>query len=193
MTLDGNHLRIPNATVFKAIILNYTRNPERRFDFELGVDADDDPITAIDTGVNAMKALDFVLKEPPPIGFIRVVGDSNIVIFFAAWIDQRNTDFAKSRSLAVAAAKAALENAGFALPEPIYRLRFDANAPPALTALANEGATEAAPTEKPKARAVSAVSEAQNVAPDKHLEEKVVEERLEDPTNDLLSHNAPVE
>src|SRR3546814_6600583 len=30
MTLEGNHLRIPNSTVFKAVILNYTRNPERR-------------------------------------------------------------------------------------------------------------------------------------------------------------------
>src|SRR3546814_8338036 len=37
MTLEGNHLRIPNSTVFKAVILNYTRNPERRFDFELGI------------------------------------------------------------------------------------------------------------------------------------------------------------
>src|SRR3546814_11904518 len=34
MTLEGNHLRIPNSTVFKAVILNYPRNPERRFDFE---------------------------------------------------------------------------------------------------------------------------------------------------------------
>ncbi len=31
MTLDGNHLRIPNAIVFKSVILNYTRNSERRF------------------------------------------------------------------------------------------------------------------------------------------------------------------
>jgi len=46
MTLDGNHLRIPNATVFKAVILNYTRNPQRRFDFVLGVDAEDDPAQA---------------------------------------------------------------------------------------------------------------------------------------------------
>src|SRR3546814_11391197 len=38
MTLEGNHLRIPNSTVFKAVILNYTRNPERRFDFELGIE-----------------------------------------------------------------------------------------------------------------------------------------------------------
>lgn len=39
MTLEGNHLRIPNAKVFKANILNYTRNPQRRFEFDLGVDS----------------------------------------------------------------------------------------------------------------------------------------------------------
>ena len=32
MTLDGNHLRIPNSNVFKAVILNYTTNPQRRFE-----------------------------------------------------------------------------------------------------------------------------------------------------------------
>ena len=188
MTLEGNHLRIPNAAVFKAVILNYTRNPERRFDFELGVDAADDPIAAIETGVAAVKALDFVLDDPPPLGFIRAVGDSNIVIFFAAWIDQREADFAKSRSLAVSAAKDALEEAGFALPEPIYRLRFDQNAPPLLT----EKPAQAAPppaAPRPKKRKAAA---AQDVAPDNHLEEKVAEERRER-GEDLLSPAAPVE
>jgi small-conductance mechanosensitive channel len=33
MTLDGNHLRIPNSEVFKATRLNYTGNPQRRFEF----------------------------------------------------------------------------------------------------------------------------------------------------------------
>lgn len=192
MTLDGNHLRIPNASVFKAIILNYTRNPERRFDFELGVDADDDPIAAIDTGVGAIKALDFVLKDPPPIGFIKAVGDSNIVIFFAAWIDQSQADFAKSRSLALSAAKDALEDAGFALPEPIYRLRFDEKAPPILKETTAASVTEAKPQEKPEKRERAATA-AQDVAPDTHLEQKVEEERREEPQGDLLSPNAPVE
>lgn len=42
-----------------------------------------------------------------------------------ARVDQRRTDFPKGRSLAIQAVKTALETAGFALPEPIYRLRFD--------------------------------------------------------------------
>jgi small conductance mechanosensitive channel len=38
LSLDGNHIRIPNATVFKAKIINYSRNDERRFTFALGID-----------------------------------------------------------------------------------------------------------------------------------------------------------
>jgi hypothetical protein len=88
LTLDGNHLRIPNSTVFKAVILNYTRNPERRFDFELGVDANDDPMAAIKSGLEAIGDLDFVLDDPAPMGNIVTVGDSNIVLCFRAWVDQ---------------------------------------------------------------------------------------------------------
>lgn len=189
MTLEGNHLRIPNAAVFKAVILNYTRNPERRFDFELGVDANDDPIAAIKTGVEALSALDFVLADPPPAGIVDAVGDSNIVIFFVAWIDQREADFGKSRSIAIAAAKDALEEAGFALPEPIYRLRFDQNAPPILTEKTAETAPPPAAARPKKRRAGAAV---QDIAPDNHLEEKVAEERRER-GEDLLSSAAPVE
>lgn len=128
MTLDGNHLRIPNSQVFKAVILNYTSNPERRFTFDLGVDADDDPIEAMAVGVDSLSKLPFVLDDPEPNAIISTVGDSNIVITFMAWVDQRTSDFGKSRSLAIRAAKAVLEEAGFTLPEPIYRLRIDPRA-----------------------------------------------------------------
>ncbi|MFP3353662.1 mechanosensitive ion channel, partial [Pseudoalteromonas sp. SIMBA_153] len=77
MTLDGNQLRIPNAEVFKGTILNYTKNPERRFTFELGVDANDDPLAAIKVGLDAIHTLAFVLNEPKAIAVITNVGDSN--------------------------------------------------------------------------------------------------------------------
>ncbi|MGP9689607.1 mechanosensitive ion channel domain-containing protein [Psychrobacter sp. AOP22-C1-C5] len=125
MTLDGNQLRIPNAEVFKGTILNYTKNPERRFTFELGVDANDDPLAAIKVGIDAIHTLDFVLEEPKAIAVITNVGDSNIVLEFQVWVDQSETDFAKARSIAIRETKHALENAGFTLPEPIYRLRFN--------------------------------------------------------------------
>ena len=125
MTLDGNQLRIPNSEVFKGTILNYTKNPERRFTFELGVDANDDPLAAIKVGLDAIHTLDFVLDEPKAIAVITNVGDSNIVLEFQTWVDQSQTDFAKARSIAIRETKHALENEGFSLPEPIYRLRFN--------------------------------------------------------------------
>ncbi len=201
MTLDGNHLRVPNSTVFKAVILNYTRNPERRFEFDLGVDAEDDPVAAMATGLEAMGRLDSILDEPKPDALIKTVGDSNILITFMAWIDQSQTNFAKARSLAIRAAKDALEENGFTLPEPIYRLRFD-GAPvqvqPGAGATVTTGEPAApAPTAKPKREAATQSSEAEagvlDTRPDDHIAEKVEEERAQTGEKDLLDSGRPVE
>lgn len=125
MTIDGNQLRIPNSEVFKATIINYTKNPERRFTFKLGVDANDDPLAAIKVGLDAVNKLDFILTDPKTVAIIDEVGDSNIVLEFQAWVNQTDTDLLKARSIAIREAKHALENNGFSLPEPIYRMRFN--------------------------------------------------------------------
>lgn len=125
MTLDGNHLRIPNAKVFKADILNYTTNSERRFSFRVGVDSADDPVSAISVGVKTMADLPFVLSDPAPMGVIVEVGDSSILIDFYAWVDQRETGFGTARSQAIRDVKDVLEADGFSLPEPLYRVRVD--------------------------------------------------------------------
>ena len=98
MTLDGNHLRIPNGQVFRAIILNYTRNPQRRFEFDLGVDADDDAQAARVLGRATLQALPFVLATPPAEARIVEVGDSNVLIRFMGWIDQNEADWNKAQN-----------------------------------------------------------------------------------------------
>ncbi|MHA6718096.1 mechanosensitive ion channel domain-containing protein [Sphingomonas sp. RS6] len=188
MTLDGNHLRIPNSTVFKAVILNYTRNPERRFAFDLGIDADDDPVQGMAVGLKAVNALPFVLDRPRANAIIQDVGDSNIVLRFFGWVDQTNTDFLKGRSLAIQAAKTALEAAGFALPEPIYRLRFDEAAPLPLAGMRATGDARPAPP-RPAAAAVPS----HDTAPESHVEQLVRDERAEPTTPDLLDDRRPVE
>ena len=122
---EGNHIRIPNATVFKGRIVNYTRDPQRRFDFELGVDADADQTAALTTAVDALNSLPFVLKTPEVGAWVKEVGDSNVVLTFTGWVDQREVSFPKARGEAIRTAKNALEAAGFGLPEPIYRVRLD--------------------------------------------------------------------
>lgn len=203
MTLDGNHLRIPNATVFKAVILNYSRNPERRFDFELGVDAEDDPLAAMETGLAAISSLDFVLQTPKPDAVIKAVGDSNILITFSGWVNQKNSDFKKARSLSIRAAKIALEESGFTLPEPIYRLRFD-QLPNGLNDISRaELTTEAVVDElnengpSSKKGGSSATLDTNgalvDVAPDEHIESIVNTERKQSTEEDLLDSGRPIE
>jgi small conductance mechanosensitive channel len=188
MTLDGNHLRIPNSTVFKAVILNYTRNPQRRFDFDLGIDADDDPVDAMETGIRALAALDFVLNDPEPTARIMEVGDSNIVIRFLGWLDQEQTDFYKGRSLGIRAGKIALEDAGFALPEPIYRLRMDPRSAP-VTTVGPSPQDHAKPAAKePRQRSISQ----EDLRPESHIAELVERERAAT-GGDLLDSGRPIE
>ncbi len=197
MTLDGNHLRIPNATVYKATILNYTRNPERRMEFRLGVDASDDPQAAIGVGVVALGALDFVLENPEPRGVIESVGDSNIVLVFLAWINQTDADFLKARSQAIRAVKMAIEEAGFTLPEPIYRLRIDQFPPGAQVVVGHrESATHSSDAPRPAPRtpgpAVPAPDDV-SVKPESHLDVKIDAERRDPSYDDLLDPQRQVE
>lgn len=202
MTLGGNHLRIPNSTVFKGIILNFSTNPERRFQFELGVDATDDPVAAMQTGLKTIKSLDFVLTDPPPSAIIETVGDSNIVISFRAWVDQRTSDYGKARSLCIRAVMRVLEDQGFTLPEPIYRLRFDPGLDSALQKRIGSQAAPEADSAKPKPQREEmhplkiqpTVDESSlDVSPDTHLNEKVDEEIMVQGENDLLDDERPRE
>ena len=212
MTLDGNHLRIPNSAVFKAVILNYTRNPQRRFDFKLGIDADDDPTAARHLGRETLAGLPFVLDDPVPEARIDEVGDSNIVIRFLGWIDQREADWHKARSRAIAAVKTALEDAGFAMPEPIYRLRFDQRTNPlplenmevragkpgdgkGAASPATPSAPAAAAPRPAPSPAPSAAEESAAVRPDDEIARMVAKERAAPAAGeaDLLDSARPVE
>lgn len=194
MTLEGNQLRIPNSTVFKAVILNYTSNPERRFEFKLGVDADDDPLAAIKAGLDALRELPFVLADPEPDAVISAVGDSNIVISFMGWVNQDASDFFKSRSLAIQAVMSVLKINGFTLPEPIYRLRFDqhdAQLTDQEVQRKNIGRKKSRSGEDDRSGYVT--DETIDVTPDKSIDEKVYRERAAHAENDLLDEERPVE
>ena len=196
MTLDGNHLRIPNSQVFKAVITNFTRNPNRRFEFDLGVDADDDARAARQLGRDTLAALDFVLDDPPAEARIIEVGDSNVVIRFLGWIDQTKTDWWKAQSQAIPAVKDALEDAGFGLPEPIYRLRFDPRSATLPFENRAEGTSEKEQQAAKKVGQVSAAPPEEDVRPVDEIVEMVEQERRQaggEQDKDLLDRSRPVE
>ena len=134
--------------------------------------------------------------SPEPQGRVEEVGDSNIGLRFLAWINQEETDWYKAKSRAIPAVKEALEQAGFAIPEPIYRLRLDPRsaplptAEPSMTPAPSPGPPPAAPAR----REAEPISEA-DVRPVDEIARKVEEERADRSggESDLLDPGRPVE
>ncbi len=124
MTLDGNHLRLPNALVFRSVTLNYSRNPSRRFQFDVGIGVGEDLVAAQNIGTAELAKLPGVMTTPPPRAYIAALGDSNVQVRFLGWVEQRSHDFLMMRSEAIRTVKLALEAAEMDLPEPIYRLQL---------------------------------------------------------------------
>jgi small-conductance mechanosensitive channel len=189
LDLDGNHIRIPNSTVYKSNITNYSRNSQRRFLFKLGVGPDSNLEQALETGLSRIKALDFVLAEPGPDAWIEDIGDSNVVLTFTGWIDQNVTGFLKARSEAVRLVKLALEGSGFSLPEPTYRLHIDDGVQPSGRKTAKPSAPK--PAKTPAASQESTT--ANDTSPDEAVDKKIEEERTLGTRGDLLSEDAPDE
>jgi small conductance mechanosensitive channel len=124
MTFDGNHLRIPNSKIITSVLINYTRNPLRRFDFAIGVSNDVDLVAVRKLGMETLRSLSSILPDPGPNIVIEALGDSTVNMRFFAWIDQRESDFGKSKSEAIRLVKDAFDKAQFDMPEPTYRVHL---------------------------------------------------------------------
>ncbi len=183
ITPDGNHLRLANALVFKAVILNYTRNPTRRFHFDLGIGNQEDLARAKLLVVDAVCATPGVVAEPEPRALIQAVADSSVTLRCLAWVDQRKASFAKVKSEAIIAAKNALDAAGVDLPEPIFRVELSSAADLTATPIDRRRSKTSHPSETASA----------DVSVETHLEDQVEREQLAQGGQNLLSESAPKE
>lgn len=96
---DGNHIQIPNATIYKGVIKNLTANPLMRGHFVLGVGYDADIRNAQNLAVEIISSHAKVLKDPEPQVLIDNLGAStyNLKVYF--WVNVEDTSVLKMSSL----------------------------------------------------------------------------------------------
>lgn len=175
LTFDGNHVRLPNATVFKSVLVNYTLNAKRLFYFDVGVGTEEDLQEAQAVGIDTLDAMNGVLPDPTPFARIQELGDSSVLIRFHGWVNQEEADFHKVQSEAHRLVKQAFDEADLEMPEPTYRLQL-------------YQAGEAAPhAPKRPDGPVSEQARSIDVHPDGRLEEQVEEELRTSDEPNLLS------
>ena len=172
MTIEGNHLTLPNGLVFKSVLLNFTRNPKRRFDFAVTINTRASLHGALDAGVAAIAAMDAVLAEPAPAALILEIPATGARLQFYGWIDQTRNDLARTRSEALRQVAKALHGVGMTATEPVQRIRLERS----------ESDTEVGQEENGASRDTSV---------DHALDAQIGEARLEETAPDLLKDSAP--
>jgi small conductance mechanosensitive channel len=116
MTQDGNHVQIPNATVYTTNIHNYTSNPNRREDFVVGIAYTDSVVTAQEVALKVLEDHPAVLDEPEPWVLVESLGSATINLRIYFWLDGSQYSWQKVRSSIIRLVKGAYQAAGIEMP-----------------------------------------------------------------------------
>ncbi|MGV8941384.1 MAG: mechanosensitive ion channel domain-containing protein [Lysobacter sp.] len=178
MTFDGNRLSLPNALVFKSVVLNFSRNPKRRFDFTIPVDTATSIGLAQEIAMERIAAIDGVLSDPGPSWIINGYEGDGLKLQFFGWIDQRRNDLGKVRSAAIRAVKKAFFDAGIDSPRSVRYLVSVATAQAV-------GAGTAPVTETDAAADI----ESQDISINRDIDQQLADAQRAHSTDDLMPPN----
>ena len=144
---DGTDLRIPNAMVFKSVLINFTRNALRRFEFEIVLDSRVSISTAQKAALALIAEAPGVIAEPAPASRVIEYGPNGSKLLFLAWVDQRESDLLRVRSNCIRAVKGSFKDLGFDLytREIMVRQPADLAATHGASAVAAPAAVAATP------------------------------------------------
>jgi small-conductance mechanosensitive channel len=119
-TADGCDIFIPSSLIFRQPLHNFTRDGLRRASFTIGVDYGDDPSSALGVMRDAVAGTRGVLGKPAPTFELADFVGSWVDLGAHLWVNTQDPEKADAslsqvRTRAMAAARAALLEAGFRL------------------------------------------------------------------------------
>ncbi|WP_162416147.1 mechanosensitive ion channel family protein [Cyclobacterium roseum] len=125
-TLDGKDVFLPNASIIKSPLINYTIDGYLSYGFKLGLGYGSDYRKALALILTTLKAVPGVLagKKGPAV-FVTDMGDSNLQVQVSYWVNTYNKKHSdvQVRSQAILSVLEALEGAGYPLPGTIIELK----------------------------------------------------------------------
>lgn len=115
-SLDNLYIRVPNETLIKTRVTNFTRFPVRRLDLPIGIAYGEDLdrvkavlLALVDDNPDCM-------EEPEPFVFLDQFGASSVDLQLSFWV--RASDIRQVRSDVMFSIKAALDREGIEIPFP---------------------------------------------------------------------------
>lgn len=129
MTPDGNLVQIPNATVYKSNLRNYTSNANRREDFIVGIDYTTLITDAQEIARQVLAKHPAVLQDPEPSVLVESLGASSVNLRVYFWLDGREHSWMKVRSSVIRLVKRAFQENGVAMPDEAREVIFPQGVP----------------------------------------------------------------
>ena len=129
MTLDGNQLQVPNSTIFKSTIRNFTSNPNRRDDFIVGIGYEDSISVAQEVALKVLADHPAVLNEPEPLVLVENLGPSTVNLRVYFWLDGGRHSWLKVKSSVIRLVKRAFQDSGISLPDEVQQVTFTHRVP----------------------------------------------------------------
>lgn len=115
-TFDNLLIRIPNQTVISSELVNVTRFPIRRLDFQIGVAYREDLRKVKTVLENVARNNPLCLEEPEPVIIFQTFGDSSINITFGVWFEK--TNYLAVKNSVFIEIKEAFDREGIEIPFP---------------------------------------------------------------------------
>lgn len=117
MTLDGNLVQVPNATVYKSNLRNFTANPNRREDFVVGISYDASINDAQEIARKVLAEHPAVLNDPVSSVLVDSLGRSTVNLRVYFWLNGHEHSWLKVRSSMIRLVKLAFQKHGISIPD----------------------------------------------------------------------------
>jgi small-conductance mechanosensitive channel len=129
LSVEGNHIQIPNATIFKNTITNYSAAPARRSELDIGVGYDVSTTAAQEVVRGVLGRHEAVMADPEPLVLVDSLGASTVNLKVYYWIDGHRYSTLKVRSALLRLVKKALIDAGISMPDEAREVIFPQGVP----------------------------------------------------------------
>lgn len=83
--LDGLYVMVPNNELWKQAVVNASRMPNRRIEFVVNIDYEDDLRAALGALADIAAADPRVLAEPAPVTYVAALADSAVRVGLRVW------------------------------------------------------------------------------------------------------------
>ena len=128
-TFEGNQIQMPNSTVYKGKITNFTATPLSRQDFGVGIGFDDSATEAQAIIMNVLNGHAAVVDEPAPLVIVEALGAATVNLRVFYWFDQTTHSALKVSSSVIRLVKQELTEAKITMPDEARELVFPQGVP----------------------------------------------------------------